>query len=158
MAIPEIADGSLVNIRSLKSWDRTVSIVNAIKTEGLLRKQISRHKEFIVQLSYPREWNDSTNTLRIVDGRIEHVESVMRQGHTTRVETRDIANSQSRYIVTLPRWRALKLNHLADFRHELTDLEILLNQGTYVVEFNTVSRRLGPCNSRIVFWEIIYER
>lgn len=155
--IPNIAEGTLVNIRSLKYWDRKVSIINAIKTDALLNELISYHREFIIQLSYPREWNYSTNTIRIVDGRIINVESVICDEHIGRIETRDIADSKTKHIITLPRWRALRSDHLFDFKSELIDLEILLNRGIYIVEFNTVSKNLGPCNSRIVFWEIICE-
>lgn len=149
-----IEHGVLVNIRSLRIWDRDLSIVNVRFSHELISSVLVTNPRFIVQKSFPRAWNVSTNTALFVQGRIELVEVVMRSGSQCRVETRDIADGRVR-PVKLTRWRALRSAHLEKYGRQLRDLEIILANGSYVVEFNTTSRLIGTEKSQIIFWEIL---
>lgn len=156
--IPSLQDKSLVNIRSLGIWDMSVSYVNLRFNFSLIKDIFLMHGSFILQASFPRKYNLTTNTLRIDEGEISHLEIVKKTITNPVVETRDIAGGRVKEVITLPRWRALRCNHLMSFRSELRDLEILLKNGTHIVEFNTTKYAVGIKNQRIIFWEIINEK
>ena len=155
--IPLLPSRSLINVRSQKTGDRTVSYVNLTFSTKKISELYYLHGPFILQSSYPKIYNKTTNTIRIVDGEISHLEVVVPSELTPVVETRDIADGRACHMITLPRWRAFRCNHLLPYLKELRDLEILLPKGTHVIEFNTTNKSVGTLNQRIVFWEIIQE-
>ncbi len=155
--IPYLPRDSLVNIRSQKSGDRAVSYVNLKFSAEKVSELLDKHGSFILQCSYPRSLNETTNVLRIVDGEITHLETVVASQNVPVVETRDIADGRSAYTITLPRWRAERCVHLIPHMGDLHDLAILLPIGTYLIEFNTTNRSVGPLKKRIVYWEVLKE-
>jgi hypothetical protein len=152
--IPLLRDLTLVNIRSIKEWDKDFSLINVVfdyeKITSLLRKR----NEFILQLSFLKKNNYSTNAIFISDGEMQYCEFRRADSVAIRnLATTDISGSKNRSLL-FSRWQILNCSHISYFKKELRDLEIILQSGNFIIEFNTTFEPVGNLHQKIIFWEI----